>query len=85
MKHEPDFYRIEGENVYDEYGKCMANLNDPNQYEDGWWVVLQSQCCAVSRAAIDETMGDFGGDFETYGPYADLDEAQRNVPNHCPS
>ena len=80
MKHRPDYYRIEGDNVYEEYGKCVANLRDPDDYADGWWILLQAECSSVSRAAIDETMGDFSGDFDRYGPYSDLDEAKSHSP-----
>jgi len=76
MSDKLQIYRIADGNVYTEYGQPLANLREPGQYEPGWWALVQNECCATTTAAINETMGDFSGDFIAYGPYKDAEQAR---------
>ena len=76
MSDKLQIYRIADGNVYTVSGQIVANLRDPGQHEPGWWALVQNECCATTTAAINETMGDFSGDFIAYGPYKDAEQAR---------
>ena len=80
-KHEPQYYRVDGQTVYTEDGKCVGHL-DPRPLRvawneaTGWWWLQPHECCQTDNAvAIDETMSDFSADFYASGPYVSLEEA----------